>query len=94
MFDPIESHRLHVFHAVAETGSVAKAAGLLCLTRSALSHALKSLEQDLGCSLFHRSARKLEISEAGKKLLPQATQILEAMHSARLSLCVEDKPKL
>jgi DNA-binding transcriptional LysR family regulator len=83
---PIESHRLHVFYAVAEAGSVAQAARLLCLTRSALSHALKSLEEDLGCMLFHRSARNLVISDAGKRLLPQARQILEAMQMARSSL--------
>lgn len=85
-YTPIESHRLHVFYAVAEAGSVAEAARQLCLTRSALSHALKSLEDDLGCELFHRSARNLVISDAGRRLLPQARQILEAMELARSSL--------
>jgi LysR family transcriptional regulator, carnitine catabolism transcriptional activator len=89
IYFPIESHRLHVFYAVAEAGSVAQAARLLCLTRSALSHALKSLEEDLGCTLFHRSARNLVISEAGQRLLPQAQKILEAMQVARSSVSSE-----
>jgi hypothetical protein len=48
-YNPIESHRLHIFHAVAQTGCVAEAARQMCLTRSALSHALRTLESELGC---------------------------------------------
>lgn len=68
------------------TGSVAAAARRLCLTRTALSHALKALELDLGCELFARSHRSLSITEAGQQLLPRAQAILQAMNEARNSV--------
>jgi len=86
MFNPIESHRLHIFHAVAQTGCVAEAARQMCLTRSALSHALRTLEAELGCELFSRSERKLSLTSAGLKFLPHARTILEQMQTARRSL--------
>lgn len=86
MFNPIESHRLHIFHAVAQTGCVAEAARQMCLTRSALSHALRTLESELGCELFSRSERKLSLTSAGIKFLPHARTILEQMQTARQSL--------
>lgn len=85
-FSPIDSHRLHVFCTVAETGSIAHAAKLLCLTRTALSHSLKTLEADLGCVLFERKERSISISECGKKLLPQARLILLEMSRVRATL--------
>ena len=85
-FVPIESHRLLVFHAVAETGTIAQAARKMCLTRSALSHALRTFEEELGCALFRRQDRKMTLTTAGERLLPQARSILEAMREARRSL--------
>lgn len=85
-FTPIDSHRLHVFCTVAETCNIAQAAKLLCLTRTALSHSLKTLEADLGCVLFERKDRSITISECGKKLLPQARMILLAMSEVRTTL--------
>ena len=85
-FAPIESHRLYVFHAVAASGSIAQAARHLCLTRSALSHALRTLEGDLGCDLFSRTDRRIALTEAGMRLLPYARSILEQMDKARLSV--------
>jgi DNA-binding transcriptional LysR family regulator len=88
-FVPIESHRLLVFHAVATEGTIAGAARKMCLTRSALSHALRTFEEDLGCQLFERNDRKMNLTAAGQQLFPQARLILEAMHTARRSLMGE-----
>ena len=85
-FGPIESHRLLVFHAVAETGTIAEAARKMCLTRSALSHALRTFEDELGCPLFRRQDRKMTLTAAGERLLPQARSILQAMQDARRSI--------
>jgi len=85
-YNPIESHRLHIFHAMAQTGCVAEAARQMCLTRSALSHALRTLESELGCELFSRSERKLSLTSAGIKFLPHARTILDQMQTARRSL--------
>ncbi len=83
---PIESHRLHVFHAVAANGSIAEAARRMCLTRSALSHALRTLEDELGCDLFSRSEKRITLTAAGLRLLPHARAILDEMARARLSV--------
>ena len=80
---PIDSHHLLVFCAVCKAGSITKAADALCLTRTALSHELKSLEIDLGCRLFHRHQKSIEITEAGARLLPKALEILSAMSDFR-----------
>jgi len=85
-FAPIGSHKLLIFHAVAATGSIAKAARQLCLTRSALSHAMRTLEDELGCDLFARTDQRMSLTAAGTRLLPHARSILEEMDKARLSV--------
>ncbi|MBL9144344.1 MAG: LysR family transcriptional regulator [Verrucomicrobiaceae bacterium] len=83
---PIDSHHLLVFCTVCKAGSITKAAEALCLTRTALSHALKCLEMDLGCLLFYRHQKSIEITEAGAQLLPKALEILRAMSDFRGSV--------
>lgn len=46
-----------IFEAVATTGSMAKAADMLNLTPSAVSHAISRLEQDFGFPLFVREKK-------------------------------------
>ena len=79
----IDSHHLLVFCAVCKAGSITKAAHSLCLKRTALSHALKSLEMDLGCLLFYRHQKCIEITDAGARLFPKALEILSAMSDFR-----------
>lgn len=81
--DPIDSRHLRVFCTVADTGSLTKAAQRLCLTRTALSHALKALETDLGCLLFLRDRTGLKITDMGARLLPRANALLRAMQDVR-----------
>lgn len=60
---------LLVFIAVAETRSFAKAAVRLELSRSAVSHALRGLEDRLGVRLLHRTTRSVAPTAAGERLL-------------------------
>lgn len=55
--------------AIAETGTVTRAAEKLYLTQSALSHQLKELETELGCQIFTRINRKLILTPSGKSFL-------------------------
>ena len=64
---------------VAEQNSFTKAAEALCLTQSALSGLIKELEQNLDVKLFDRTTRKLHLSDAGGRLLPQAKRVLNEM---------------
>lgn len=71
--------QLRAFVLVAEQNSFTKAAETLCLTQSALSGLIKELEQNLGVKLFDRTTRKLYLSDAGLRLLPQARRVLNEM---------------
>ena len=71
--------QLKAFLLVAEQNSFTKAAETLCLTQSALSGLIKELEQNLGVKLFDRTTRKLHLSDAGMRLLPQARRVLNEM---------------
>ena len=72
----IDMTALRSFVAVAETGGVTKAAGILNLTQSAVSMQLKRLEASLDMGLFDRSGRGIALSPAGEQLLSYARRIL------------------
>lgn len=60
---------LAVFAAVARHGSFRKAAAELALSASAVSYAVRTLEDRLGVGLFNRTTRSVALTEAGKHLL-------------------------
>lgn len=72
---------LRVFEAAARHGGFAKAAEELNVTPAAVSHQVKSLESHLDVTLFVRHPRGLELTGAGRALLPQLTRGLN--HLAR-----------
>jgi len=71
-----------MFCVVAESGSLVTASGKLHLTPSALSHGIKSLENNLGCRLFERAGRKMLLNQAGEQLLAQVSEPLAALEAA------------
>jgi DNA-binding transcriptional LysR family regulator len=60
--------KLRIFHAVADAGSFTHAGETLHLSQSAVSRQISSLEEGLGCRLFHRHARGLIPTEQGELL--------------------------
>lgn len=73
--------------AVADCGSITKAARLLHLTQPAVSHQLAELERETRTALLNRRPRGVSLTPAGSAALPHARRALEAaasaMHSAR-----------
>ncbi len=67
---------LRSFVAVADTGGVTKAAGVLHLTQSAVSMQIKRLEDILDLSLFDRSGRGITLTTDGDQLLSYARRML------------------
>lgn len=72
---------LRVFEAAARHGGFASAAEELNVTPAAISHQVKTLELQLDVALFVRLPRGLELTGAGRQLLPQLTRGLN--HLAR-----------
>lgn len=72
---PLEIRHLSTLIALAETGSLAKAADRVFVTQSALSHQLKALETHYGAPLFERNTKPLRFTQAGNRLLTLARQV-------------------
>ncbi|MEZ2126375.1 MULTISPECIES: LysR family transcriptional regulator [unclassified Sinorhizobium] len=77
--------QLQYFVAVAEQGSVTRAAQNLSISQSSVTEALKELETDLGVALFERHPRGLTITHNGHQFLRHATKILATVSDARTS---------
>ncbi len=75
--------QLQYFVAVADQGSVSRAAHTLAISQSAVTEAIKELEADLGVELFERHARGLNITHKGHQFLRHATNILSSVSDAR-----------
>ena len=98
----IEFRHLRTIKAIHDTGGLARAADVLGLTQSALSHQVKNIEAQTGVELFVRRSKPLKLSPAGMKLLAAAEQILpqvtaleaefagiEAGRTGRLHIAIE-----
>lgn len=79
----IEDYRIKTFLEVARQGNFTRAAEVLSLTQPAVTLQIKSLEQELGASLFDRSGQKITLSEAGRLLLPHAEAVHKIAEQAR-----------
>jgi LysR family transcriptional regulator for metE and metH len=78
----LEVKDLRLVDAVAAHGSLTRAAAVLHLTQSALSHQLADLERRLATPLFVRSGRRMVLTPAGTALRASAASILGAMARA------------
>ncbi|MEL6957634.1 MAG: LysR family transcriptional regulator [Pseudomonadota bacterium] len=72
----IEFRHLRTIKAIHETGGLGRAADLLGITQSALSHQIKGIEDQAGVELFVRRSKPLKLSAAGHRLLAAANRIL------------------
>jgi DNA-binding transcriptional LysR family regulator len=81
-----EIRHLIAFTTVLETGGFTKAAHALNLTQSALSHQIKTLEEQLGVEVFARIGKRTVLTQAGEILLKHATVVLRELSDARQAL--------
>lgn len=80
-----------IFVAIVEAGSIIQAALKLNYSAPAVSKQLTKLEQDLKVQLFHRSHKKLEITEAGERFYPRCKNILASISQAEDELLAENE---
>jgi LysR family transcriptional regulator, regulator for metE and metH len=82
----LETRQLRMLVAIADEGTVTRAAAVLNVSQPALSHALRSLERQVGVSLFARQPRGLVPTEAGDRLLRTARAVLREIERARAEI--------
>jgi DNA-binding transcriptional LysR family regulator len=85
----MELRQLRYFVAVAEEGSLTRAAARLHIAQQSLSQQIRTLETQLGATLFLRSSRGAELTDAGavflreaRPVLAQAARAVEAVQQA------------
>ncbi|MDX8408241.1 MAG: transcriptional regulator GcvA [Mariprofundaceae bacterium] len=83
---------LRTFTVVGRHLNLTHAAAELFVTPSALSHQIRSLEEQLGLTLFNRSRSGLSLTAAGQALLPAITSAFEQMRAAINDLSKASRP--
>jgi LysR family transcriptional regulator for metE and metH len=78
----LETRHLQLISAMAEHGTLTRAARDLNVTQSALSHSLISLERRLAIPLFHRLGTRMTLTAAGQRLLVAAERTLGELRTA------------
>lgn len=82
----MDLHTFQIFLNAAELGSFSQAGEKLFLTQPAISKRIAALEDELDARLFDRVGRRVQLTEAGRELLPRARRLLEEMSDIRRSI--------
>src|SRR5487761_2013708 len=82
----LDLHRLRLLTEFAARGSIAKVAAALGYTPSAVSQQLAALEREAGTALLDRTARRAELTDAGRRLAGHAERILAMVEEAETDL--------
>ena len=86
MSSTLDTRQLLAFAALARRQSFTLAAKDLHLTQSAVSHAIRGLEDELGCRLFDRMGRIAKLTQSGEQFSHHVEIILREMEVARAGL--------
>jgi DNA-binding transcriptional LysR family regulator len=79
----VEIRQLEHFVAAAEERHFSRAADRSNIVQSGLSASIRALEAELATRLFDRTTRRVELTESGRALLPEARRVLAAAAAAR-----------
>lgn len=79
----IERIHLRILRQIERDGSLTAAAQSLHLTQSALSHAIRKLENQAGVAIWYREGRRIRLTPAGGALLAAAERLLPQLEIGR-----------
>lgn len=79
----MDIRQLRTMLAIAETGSLTRAAQLLHVVQPALSRQLRQLEQELGAPLFERTRWGMRLTAPGRRFLDQVRPSLQGLYQAK-----------
>jgi LysR family glycine cleavage system transcriptional activator len=82
---------LRVFVATGEQMSFSRAADMLGVSTGAVSMQIRALEEYLGAQVFRRSGRSVQLTPAGKELLPRVRSALEELELALNAMRIEGR---
>lgn len=82
----LELRHLRTIRAIHDQGGLARAAEVLNITQSALSHQVRALEEQAGTTLFLRQSKPMRLSPAGLRLLALARQVLPMVEAAQAEI--------
>jgi DNA-binding transcriptional LysR family regulator len=82
----LDSRQLLAFTALARRRSFTLAGKDLFLTQSAVSHAIKALEEEVGCRLVDRTGKRVLLTQSGEQFLRHVEKIMREMEAARAGL--------
>jgi LysR family transcriptional regulator, transcriptional activator of the cysJI operon len=78
--------QLRAFVEVVDRGSFSEAARVMGLSQPAVTMQIQGLEADLGATLLERRYRRVDLTEAGRLLLPTARKVLAELEGARATI--------
>ena len=78
----MEIQNIRAFLMVAETGSFSRAADKLFITQPAISKRISTMEFSLDCQLFDRLGKSVQLTQAGKALIPSYQRIMAEISEA------------
>lgn len=86
----MELRQLRYFVAIAEAGSISRAAARCRVAQPSLSQQIAKLEDELGVTLLDRLGRGVALTDAGRALLSRARRVLAEVHAAETTLRTGD----
>lgn len=78
----LKTEEIQAFTQIVDSATITAAAERLGLAKSAVSRRLAELEDQLGVELFHRSTRKLSLTDSGRALYERCVRILDDLEEA------------
>lgn len=84
----MNTKNLLTLKTILETGSFQKAANKLNYTQSTVTFQMKQLEEELSIKLFEKIGRKMELTQAGKDILPYIDTVLKEWNKFMEKICL------
>jgi DNA-binding transcriptional LysR family regulator len=89
----MDAASLRIFEAVARHGGMGRAAEALHTVQSNVTARIRQLEDELGKELFRRHPRGVELTAAGRRLLPYARRLADLLEDARRAVLDDGTPQ-
>jgi DNA-binding transcriptional LysR family regulator len=90
--DKMEMRQLEIFRALAEELHFTRAAERVHCVQSNVTTQIRALEEELGTPLFDRLAKRVILTDAGRRFLPYAEKVLSTVSDAQAAVVRDSTP--